>query len=127
MEIATVEDGLVTALKEGSTICSVQVGKYTARCAINVTAYEPEKALSVSLDKVTYNLNVEDEYNLDLEVTYGDEIITDYTLSGDILDSSIVSLNDHKLTALSAGSTDILLTITYLSSSINELIYVNVY
>ena len=60
-------------------------------------------------------------------VNYGYEIITEYGLTSDILDSSVVSMNDHTITALSAGTTDILLTFTYNLVSVNELIYVNVY
>ena len=48
-DIATVEDGLITAKKVGNTICTVQVGTYTARCAVNVTNYEPEENMGLSV------------------------------------------------------------------------------
>ena len=126
-DIATVEDGLITAKKVGNTICTVQVGTYTARCAVNVTNYEPEETLNITFDKKEYNLNVGDTFDIQPVVNYGYEIITEYGLTSDILDSSVVSMNDHTITALSAGNTDILLTFTYNLVSVNELIYVNVY
>jgi len=126
-DIASVEDGLITAKKVGNTICTVQVGTYTARCAVNVTNYEPEETLNITFDKKVYNLNVGDTFDIQPVVNYGYEIITEYGLTSDILDSSVVSMNDHTITALSAGTTDILLTFTYNLVSVNELIYVNVY
>ena len=126
-DIASVEDGLITAKKVGNTICTVQVGTYTARCAVNVTNYEPEETLNITFDKKVYNLNIGDTFDIQPVVNYGYEIITEYGLTSDILDSSVVSMNDHTITALSAGSTDILLTFTYNLVSVNELIYVNVY
>ncbi len=126
-DIATVEDGLITAKKVGNTICTVQVGTYTARCAVNVTNYEPEETLNITFDKKVYNLNVGDTFDIQPVVNYGYEIITEYGLTSDILDSSVVSMNDHTITALSTGTTDILLTFTYNLVSVNELIYVNVY
>ena len=126
-DIASVEDGLITAKKVGNTICTVQVGTYTARCAVNVTNYEPEETLNITFDKKVYNLNIGDTFDIQPVVNYGYEIITEYGLTSDILDSSVVSMNDHTITALSAGTTDILLTFTYNLVSVNELIYVNVY
>ena len=127
-EIATVSsNGLVTAVKEGSTFISVQVGEYIARCSVNVLPYEPDAYLNVHLENDNFNLNVNDEYKLELEVTYGYEIIEDYSLSGDVGDSAIADFNDGIIVAKQKGKTDIILTITYNSVSINELIYVNVY
>ena len=126
-DIATVEDGLITAKKVGNTICTVQVGTYITRCAVNVTNYEPEETLNITFDKKVYNLNIGDTFDIQPVVNYGYEIITEYGLTSDILDSSVVSMNDHTITALSAGTTDILLTFTYNLVSVNELIYVNVY
>lgn len=126
-DIATVEDGLVTAKKVGSTICTVQVGVYTAKCAVNVTNYEPTATLSIELNKTTFNLNVGDKYELDLNVKLGEELIESYQLTNDIGDSEIVSMINKEITALSTGNTDILLTITYEEYVAKEIIYVNVY
>ena len=127
-DIASVSsNGLVTANKEGNTIISVQVGTYVARCAVNVLPYEPDSYLSVNLENSNINLNVDDEYHVVLDVRYGYEKVEDYTLVGDVNDSSIASFEDGKIGAKAKGQTDIILTITYNSISINELIYVNVF
>lgn len=127
-DIASVdEDGLVTAKKIGSTICTVQVGTYTAKCAVNVTDFEPSATLSIDLNKTTFNLNVGDTYELDFDVKLGEEIVTDYTLSSEISDSEVISMSGKEITALAAGNTDVLLTITYQEKTAIELIFVSVY
>ena len=125
--IASVNDGLITAKQVGSTICSVQVGKYTADCAVNVTSFAPVETLDISLPKDNYSLNVGDNYELPLEVTYGNQIITDYQLYADISDSSVASFANKTITALSSGTTTMLLTATYQEYTANELITVTVY
>ncbi|MBO6280528.1 MAG: hypothetical protein J6M95_03000 [Bacilli bacterium] len=47
----------------------MQVGSHIARCAVNVLQYRPEDSLNVYTDKEDINLNVGDEYNLNLTVT----------------------------------------------------------
>ena len=125
--IASVVDGLVTAKKVGSTICTVQVGEYTADCAVTVTSFAPVDALDITLPKNEYSLNVYDEFELPLTVTLGVKIITDYQLSVDISDKSIVSYANKVVTALDSGTCTLLLTATYQEYTANELITVTVY
>ena len=125
--IASVVDGLVTAKKVGSTICTVQVGEYTADCAVTVTSFAPVDALDITLPKNEYSLNVYDEFELPLTVTLGVKIITDYQLSVDISDKSIVSCANKVVTALDSGTCTLLLTATYQEYTANELITVTVY
>ena len=125
--IASVEDGLVTAKKVGSTICTVQVGKYSANCAVNVTNFEPLADLNIILNETEYNLNVNDTFTLPIVVKYGSETIADYTISGEPSNSNVVSFTNGILTALAVGQSDILLTVTYESCTANKLINVNVY
>ena len=73
------------------------------------------------------NLNVNDKYLLEYEVRYGSEIITNYKASYDVFDDSVINLNNNIITALKAGSTDIIIEVTYNSLSIQKMIYVNVY
>ena len=125
--IASVVDGLVTAKKVGSTICTVQVGEYTADCAVTVTSFAPVDTLDITLPKNEYSLNVYDEFELPLTVTLGVKIITDYQLSVDISDKSIVSYANKVVTALDSGTCTLLLTATYQEYTANELITVTVY
>ena len=125
--IATVDNGLITALQIGSTICTVQVGKYTANCAINVTDYEPDKALNIVLAKDTFNLQAANTYVLPVTVTFGSEAISEYQLTGDSSDVGVATYADGIVTAVANGECDILLSATYGEYVANKLIYITVY
>ena len=125
--VATVDNGLITALQVGSTICTVQVGKYTASCAINVTDYEPDRALNIVLPKDTFQLDVGNTFELPVTVTFGSETILDYELLGDSSDLSVASYADGVITAIGTGECDILLSATYGEFVANKLIYITVF
>ena len=125
--IATVVDGLVTAKQVGNTICTVQVGKYTADCAVIVTSFAPVDALDITLPRNDISLNVDDTFELPITVTLGNQIIADYQLSADISNTSVISFNNKTITALSEGVSTVLLTATYQNYTANELINVTVY
>ena len=126
-DIASVDDGFVTALKEGSTICTVQCGKYSAKCAVNVTSFEPEDALQIHLTKTSFNLNVNDTFELPLTVTLGSEVITNYTLTGEADNQSVAKIENSAVVALATGSTDIVLKVTYGEYISQDIISVNVF
>lgn len=126
-DIASVEDGLVTALKEGSTICTVQCGQYSAKCAVNVTSFEPEDALHIRLPKNTFNLNVNDVFDLPISVSLGSQMITEYTLTGQADDDGVAKIQDGAIYALSSGHTEIVLEVTYESYVTQDVISINVF
>lgn len=126
-DIASVENGLVKAIKEGNTICTVQCGQYSAKCAVNVTSFEPEAALYINLSKTSFNLNVGDIFDLPISVSLGNELITDYTLSGQSDDISVAKIEDGAIKALKAGSTAIVIKVEYQSYISQDVINVNVY
>ena len=127
-DVALVDDnGLVTAVKKGYTIIVAQVGKYFARCAIEVTNYVPVDSLSVSLDKTTFTLNVNDTYELTPVVRLGNQVIENYTVTSLISDTEVISYSNSVITALHAGNADILLTYSYLEYSVQQLLHVAVY
>ena len=126
--VAMIDDnGLVTAVNAGYTIVVAQVGKYFARCAVEVTNYEPMDSLSVTFDKSTFNLNVDDTYELTPVVKLGSEAIEQYTVTSIISDDEVISYSNGLITALSAGNADLLLTYSYLEYSVQQLLHVAVY
>ena len=125
-EIASVEEGLITAKKEGNTICTVQCGTYTANCAVNVVAYEPDASLSISLPKTDFLLAVNDDYRLPITVRFGAEAITEYALSASINHPEVVSFSGGVLHGLSSGIASVLLKATYSSYEAEQLISVRV-
>lgn len=127
-DVALVDDnGLVTAVKKGYTIIVAQVGKYFARCAIEVTNYVPVDSLSVSLDKTIFTLNVNDTYELTPVVRLGNQVIENYTVTSLISNTEVISYSSNVITALHAGNADILLTYSYLEYSVQQLLHVAVY
>ena len=130
-KIATVNDeGLVTAVSKGSTIIVLQCGKYFARCAVEVTDYVPNDALSVSLTKESYILNVGDEYTINPTIKLGEtKIESGYTVAADSSDESVAtfSVSSLAINAVGSGNCDILLTFTYQEFAVEQLIYVTVY
>ena len=129
--IAKVNDeGLVTGVNKGNTIIVLQCGKYFARCAVEVTAYVPNDALSVSLPLETYTLNVNDNFVINPTVKLGSNVISSgYSVSGISSDTSIATFDSDTLAihAVAVGECDILLTFTYQSQSIEQQIFINVY
>ena len=126
--IATIDDnGLVTAVSTGYTICVAQCGKYQARCVVEVTPYVPNSSLSVSFEKTSFILNVNDTYTLNPIVKFGGSVVSEYSSSSQISNSAVVSYSNNTITALSVGECDILLTYSYLEYSIQQLLHVVVY
>lgn len=125
-DIASVEDGLITGLKEGNTICTVQCGSYTANCAIKVVAYEPDASLSISLSKTEFILSQNDDYRLPITVRFGSETITDYVLTAQVEHPEVVTFANGVLHGVSSGVSSILLKATYATYEAEQLISVRV-
>lgn len=135
--VATVDDnGLVTAVGVGTTVCYAQCGETTVPCAITVY----EKALTASfrlaMDKTQYALNVNDTYNLfsDVNVSFGDKVVTEYTLTGEVNGEATaqVTVENGELKAGDvAGTAELLLTVTATidgnTYTDQQMITVNVY
>ena len=122
--VATVDNaGLVTGVKTGYTICTAQCGKYQVRCVVEVTPYVPNEYLSVSFEKTSYTLNVNDTYTLNPVVKLGNERINNYTSSAEISDSNIISYSNNVITALAIGESDILITYSFEEYSTQQLLH----
>jgi len=105
--VATVdENGVITAVKEGTAVITVQNvdGEYTATCTVTVT-YKPPVAdpdAGIYLDKTELTLSIGDSYTL--QVTFKTEFPDDSTMISFSPSSSIISVNGlGKITALKPG------------------------
>ena len=110
--VLTVNDGVITAIKEGKATITVKSkdGFKSSNCEVIVNK-EPSiiHVTSVSLNETTLNLETGDRYTLQATVLPTDA--TDKSLSWSSSDDSIVTVtNKGKLTALKAGEATITVT-----------------
>lgn len=110
--VLTVNDGVITAIKEGKATVTVKSkdGFKSSSCEVTVNK-EPSiiHVSSVSLNETTLNLETGDRYTLIAAVLPTDA--TDKSLSWSSSDDSIVTVtNKGKLTALKAGEATITVT-----------------
>ena len=110
--VLTVNDGVITAIKEGKATITVKSkdGFKSSNCEVTVNK-EPSiiHVTSVSLNETTLNLETGDRYTLIATVLPTDA--TDKSLSWSSSDDSIVSVtNKGKITAISAGEATITVT-----------------
>ena len=103
--VATVKDGTVTALKEGTATITATCGSVKAECVVTVEA--PIEATSVTLDKTALNLYVGDTAKLTATVRPEDTTVK--TIVWTSSDDS-VTVNDGVVTAAKAGTATVTAT-----------------
>ena len=104
--VASVQEGVVTAHKAGSTIITVKTadGGKTATCSVTVTA-KNIAVTGVSLDKTSIELTEGDE--LTLTATVNPDNATNKNVTWSSSDNTIASVSSGKVTALKAGKATI--------------------
>ena len=115
-KIATVtDDGLVTALAIGQTICKATVGGVEAICLIKVGAKQATPMLSVSVpyDNNDATMLVGETLDVKAEVKLGDTVVTDATIEYVLSESGVVSVANGVITAESIGSTTLIINVSY--------------
>ena len=107
-EVATVEDGVVTALKEGTTTITAEVDGVKATCEITVEEIPLE---GIAIEEQNVSLNIGEEK--DLHVLFNPENTTDdKTVVWTSSDESVVTISeDGKVKALKAGKATITATV----------------
>ena len=104
---ATVEDGMVTAVKAGTAVITAKAGDKSAKCTVTVTAaFVP--VTSVTLDKTTLEMTEGDEATL--TATVKPDNATDKTVTWTSSDATVATVMDGKVKALKAGSVTITAT-----------------
>lgn len=114
-ELATVsDDGVITALAEGQTICYAKFAGETAMCLVKITAKSVEPMLSVSVPYEDNAVALYEGDSLDLKVSVkcGDEVVTGATISYDVK-ADLVSVENGLLNALAVGETTVQINVEY--------------
>ena len=99
--IASVKDGVVTAIKGGVATITASAGDKTVSCQVNVS----KKIIpveSITLNKVELSL-IEGDSEI-LSATVKPEDATDKTVTWSSSDSSVATIDDGKVIAISEGS-----------------------
>lgn len=104
-EVATVENGKVTALKEGTTMISVDYGNgIVARRKVEVKEIHAD---SVVFNKVVESLNKKETVDLDVNIL-PENTTDDKTITWESSDETVATVDkDGKVTGLKAGKTTI--------------------
>jgi hypothetical protein len=98
--VASVANGKVTALAEGTTIVTAQAGNQTATCEVTVRKFVA--VTGVELSDLSLTLSIGDEITLEATVTPDDA--TDKTVTWTSSNAAVVSVDNGKLTALTEGT-----------------------
>ena len=110
--VATVDNGVVTAIKLGSASITAKAGDKSATCAISVI---PTPVTSITLDQTSVSLVVGETITLTATVKPDDA--TDKTVSWSSSDESVVTVDaSGNLTAFSKGKATITVTVNGNSS-----------
>ncbi len=115
-DLATVsEDGVITALAEGQTMCYAEFGGEKAICLIKVVAKNAAPMLSVS---IPYNqdliaLYIGHTLNLKASAKLGDDVCADATILYAVADSAVATVENGVLTACGVGDTTLTITAEY--------------
>lgn len=107
-QVATVVDGLVTAVKEGTAQITVTTkdGGKTATCDVTVTkdVFGPT---SVSIAKDSYKFNVGDEFDMSTELAVSGETGADLEIVWTSSDSEVAVVENNKIVAKKYGKVTI--------------------
>lgn len=113
--VATVaDDGTITALKEGQTICYAQFKGETAVCIVKVVKKQAKPELSVSVPYENNQVVIFVGSSIDLQSTVklGSEIVSAENVEYIVSDSQIATVTDGKLKGVSAGEATVTIKVT---------------
>ena len=102
--VATVKDGVVTAIAAGKATITAKAGNYIAACGVTVKA-KIIHATNISLDKVSAELT--EGETVTLTATVSPDNATDNTVTWTSSDETVATVKDGVVTAIAAGKATI--------------------
>lgn len=126
--IATIsDDGVITGITEGQTICYASFSGETVMCLVKVTAVSAKPMLSISLpypQEIT--LYVGDTLDLRAVVKLGDAVLESVEVTYTTSSASVATMDGGKVTACGVGVATITLSATYEGQPASVSVTVNV-
>ncbi|MBQ3111153.1 MAG: InlB B-repeat-containing protein [Clostridia bacterium] len=102
--VATVEDGIVTAVSAGSATITVTTedGGYSAECVVTVKA-ATVPVTGISLDKTSVILDFDRDWSTEITATIAPENATNKNITWRSTNTSVAEVNDGVVTAVDFG------------------------
>ena len=126
--VAAVEDGKVTALKEGSAVVKAQIGEAEASC--NVTVLRASEVGTLLIDYSSVDLLVGKSVEVRASVVFGGEEVSGLSFSWECENTEIVSVaaeNDRAaFSGTAPGETSVTVSCVHLGETLTETISVSV-
>ena len=127
--LATVSnDGVITALAEGETICYAEFAGERAMCLVKIVAPQAKPLLSISLPYAEefVTLYVGDSLSINVDVKLGDSVVNNAQVEYEIAQTDIAYMEGDKVVGEKAGTTTILIHATYENQNATAILTVNV-
>ena len=127
--IATVtDDGVITALAEGQTICYAEFGGHTATCLIKVTAKQADPLLSVSVshENGEATLCMGDYLDVNATVKLGDDVLSSANVSYIIDVEGVVIISNGVIYAEDEGVAVITIVAEYQDQTVETQLVITV-
>lgn len=123
--VATVNDGLVTAIAAGNAVITVSDDKTSLTCNVKVEGPKYDGAYVIDLDTDIVDLIIGDEYQLEPRLLRGQDALETANFKYTSFDESIASVENGKIKALAIGQASIQIdSIEY--PNVSKVVTVNV-
>lgn len=125
-EVASVVNGEIKALSEGSAIIKCQTSDAEDKCLVTVKDSKLTLNITTNINSEELNLLKGDYFDIDYFVTYNNKIVDANVNILPVNDSEIVELNGKKLTAKTNGQAKIIVKAEWEGLSVEKVFDVNV-
>ena len=127
--LATVSnDGVITALAEGETICYAEFAGERAMCLVKIVAPQAKPLLSISLPYAEdfVALYVGDSLAINATIKLGDSVINNAQVEYEIAQTDIAHVEGDKVVGEKVGTTTISILATYENQNATAILTLNV-